>query len=140
MTEVYFLDVNVLMYAAGREHTYKQPSLRVLASIEAGVLSVAVDAEIFQELLYRYTAIGLADRGLELAHALLDYHPIILGLTEPDVKLSLDIFARFRDKGVGPRDALHAAVMLNNGVDRIISTDRDFDVITGITRLDPRDI
>ena len=36
-----------------------------------------------------------------------------------------------------PRDALHAAVLQRHGLDHVISADRHFDVIAGITRLDP---
>ena len=40
---------------------------------------------------------------------------------------------------MAPRDWLHLAVMLNNGITDIISADRHFDDIEGITRLDPRE-
>lgn len=33
-----------------------------------------------------------------------------------------------------------AAVMINSGIDKIISTDDDFDVIEEIRRTDPRDL
>jgi predicted nucleic acid-binding protein len=39
---------------------------------------------------------------------------------------------------MAPRDWLHLAVMLNNGITEIISVDRHFDDIEGITRIDPR--
>ncbi len=138
MTDMYFLDVNVLMYAAGREHPLKQPCLCVLASIEAGIISVAIDAEIVQELLYRYTSIGLPAKGAELAEALLDYHPTVIPLGEAEIKQSLDLFNRLHSKGLRPRDALHAAAMLSHGIVRIISTDHDFDLVPGIIRLDPQ--
>ena len=140
MTETYFLDVNVLMYAAGQDHPYKQPCLRVLAAVEAGLLSVAVDAEIIQELLYRYSNIGLTKQGVQLAFDLLAYHPSILPLGAPEIGLALEIFSQHHSQGVRPRDAFHAAAMLSNGLHRIISADRDFDHIQGIARLDPHDL
>ena len=36
------------------------------------------------------------------------------------------------------RDAAHAAAMLDNGLTYIIIADRHFDIIEGITRLDPQ--
>ena len=36
---------------------------------------------------------------------------------------------------LGARDAIHAAVMANCDIDRILSFDADFDVIPGVTRL-----
>ena len=40
---------------------------------------------------------------------------------------------------ITPRDWLHLAVMLNNGITEIISADSHFDDIEGVTRLDPRE-
>lgn len=36
------------------------------------------------------------------------------------------------------RNIIHAAVMQHNGVSRIISTDKHFDQIDGVSRLDPQ--
>jgi hypothetical protein len=140
MSSACFLDVNVLMYAAGQEHHYKQPCLRVLAAVESGLLPIVVDAEIVQEILYRYSSIGLADRGIQLATELLAFRPTILPLGEAETRLAIDLFARHRQHGVSPRDALHAAAMVGHGITRIITVDRDFDRIPEITRIDPCDI
>lgn len=37
----------------------------------------------------------------------------------------------------GKRDAIHAATMFNNGVEKILSTNPHFDVIHGIQRIAP---
>lgn len=39
---------------------------------------------------------------------------------------------------LSPRDAIHIATMEAGGIRRILSTDRDFDCIEGIERIDPR--
>jgi predicted nucleic acid-binding protein len=36
--------------------------------------------------------------------------------------------------GISARDAIHAAVMLNHGVERIATFDRGFDAVPGIER------
>jgi predicted nucleic acid-binding protein len=41
------------------------------------------------------------------------------------------------DPTITSRDAVHAAVMLHNSLRVIISTDKHFDSIPGIRRLDP---
>ena len=38
------------------------------------------------------------------------------------------------------RDAIHVAVVLEHRLEGIISADKAFDVIPGITRFDPRDL
>ncbi len=41
---------------------------------------------------------------------------------------------------LGPRDAIHAAVVLNQGLEAIISADRAFDEIREIKRMDPLEL
>ncbi len=137
MTETTFLDVNVFMYAAGAPHPYKNPCLRILTDVENGVLVVAVNTEIFQELLYRYSHIKLADKGIQLCRNILKYPLTILPITEADIRLAIDLFDTHRVAGLAPRDAIHAATMQNNGISRLFSADKDFDHVSFVTRIDP---
>ena len=56
-------------------------------------------------------------------------------LATDDVDLALKLLQRYAN--IQPRDAIHAAIMLNNGLTRIYSTDAHFDEIKGIDRVDP---
>jgi len=58
-------------------------------------------------------------------------------VTETDIRRAIDLFDAYRDVGLKPRDAIHAATMQNNGLTRLISTDKDFDHLNFITRIDP---
>ncbi len=51
--------------------------------------------------------------------------------------LSLDLIERV--PSIRGRDAVHAATALAHGIDTIVSPDRSFDGIPGLTRVDPRD-
>lgn len=55
------------------------------------------------------------------------------------MRLAIDLFDRHRDKGVKPRDTIHAATMKNNSITKIISADKDFDNFDFLTRIDPQD-
>jgi len=55
-----------------------------------------------------------------------------------DVDLALKLLQRYEN--IQPRDAIHAAIMLNNGLTTIYSTDSHFDEIKGIKRIDPIDL
>ena len=59
--------------------------------------------------------------------------PVVLPVTLADTDRAKQLVA----KTGGPlvRDALHAAVMLNNGIERIATFDKGFDRITGVERL-----
>ena len=54
---ILFLDVNIPMYAAGQPHEYKIPCTWIMEEIVEGHLNVVADAEIIQEVLYRFGAI-----------------------------------------------------------------------------------
>jgi len=132
-----FLDVNVFMYAAGKQHKYKTPCVKILTALENGDLEAVVNTEIFQELLYRYYYINLSDKGILLCQNILKYPVIILPVTEDDIKLSIELFNSYKTTGLKPRDCIHAATMKNNGITTIISADKDFDEIDFLKRIDP---
>jgi hypothetical protein len=139
MDNTIFLDVNVFMYAAGKPHTYKNPCLHILKDVETQALLAAVNTEIFQELLYRYSHIGVAEKGIQLCNDILNYPLVILPVTKADIHLAMDLFNQYKNTGVKPRDAIHAATLKNNGITQLISADKDFDNFDFLTRIDPKD-
>jgi predicted nucleic acid-binding protein len=66
-TPTVFLDVNVFMYAAGAPHPYKAACVRILADMETGALTAAINTEVLQELLYRYTLLASPKRAYSFA-------------------------------------------------------------------------
>jgi len=139
--ERYFLDVNIVFYAAGKLSEYKEPCVKVLQNIRAGKLSVAIDTEIVQEILYRYHRIGLYEEAVRLAWYLLKLKPKVLPISRRDVESSIQLYHKYSVKGVPPRDTIHVAVILNNGIKKIVSVDKHFGkVITEVERVDPKEI
>ncbi len=133
-----FLDTNIFMYAAGREHPLKAPCVAVLRRVAREELDVVTNTEVLQEILYRYGAIGELQRGLHLARLAVDQVAgEVLPVTLADMLGAFDLVDRYRSEITG-RDAVHAATMLNNDLTHIISADRHFDAIEGITRLEPQ--
>lgn len=132
------LDVNVPMYAAGRPHPYREPCAWVMAEVAEARLAVAIDTETIQEILYRYGELQQWETGEMLATSLLDLVPTVYPVSQEDARLAVDLFRRYAPQGIKARDLIHAAVMANQGLTRIISTDRHFDQIAGIVRLDPQ--
>lgn len=133
-----FLDVNVPMYAAGKAHPYKESCVWILVEIANGRLDAVIDVEIIQEVLYRYGAIQQWQVGVQMAENLLDLVPVVLPVTTQDMKKAIALFTQYAPTGVKARDVLHTAVMHNHQLTHIISTDKHFDHIDGITRLDPQ--
>lgn len=134
----FFLDVNVPMYAAGKPHPYKASCVWVMTEIANGRLEAVIDAEIVQEILYRYGAIQQWQIGVQMAQNLLALVPDVLSVTAADMKTAVSHFAQYAPQGVKARDVIHTAVMQNHQLTHIISTDKHFDQIEGIIRLDPQ--
>ncbi len=132
---VCFLDVNIPMYAAGTDHPLKAASVWIMREVADGRLEVAIDTEIVQEILHRFGAIGRPAMGFTMARNLLDLIPTVHPVRVADVRRAIELFEQHVGSGVVARDALHAAVMLGNGLTYIISADQHFDLIGGITRV-----
>jgi len=134
----YFLDTNILMYAIGRDHPYKEPCIRILELIEDEAIRVVSNVEVLQEILHRYRSLReyeIASNAFVHFKALCDE---ILPVDEVDLDLAFRILEGAPEIAV--RDAIHAATMLNRGLERILSTDTHFDKIEGIVRIDPRSL
>ena len=133
-----FLDVNVPMYAAGKAHPYKEACVWIMGEIANGRLQAVIDTEIIQEVLYRYAAIKRRDLAVTIADSLLTLFPTILPVTGRDMQTAVALFQQDGEQGVQARDVVHAAVMLNNDLTTIISTDSHFDLLPTIVRIDPQ--
>ena len=135
---VYFLDVNIPMYAAGRPHPYREACVKVMTAIAQGQLVVAIDTEIIQEILHRFGTLQNWQLGTTLASNLLQLVPEVYPISLSDIQETIRLFPRYAPQGAKARDLVHAAVMWNRGLTHIISTDTHFDTIAGLSRLDPR--
>ena len=131
----HFLDANVPIYAKGADHPLKQPCAEIVLAVANGVLRAVTDAEVIQELVHRFHAIGRQAEGIRLAEEFLAVMSHILPVTRLDAERSLRLL---RDHPrLSPRDAIHAAVMLNHDLRYIISADTHFDQVPGVERIDP---
>ena len=132
---LHFIDANVPMYAVGAEHPLKGPCLAILRSIASGELAAVTDAEVCQEIIHRYTALGEREQALHVARLFIKLVPEILPILKEDLLLSLEMHRRY--PSLQARDSLHTAVMRNNGIQFIISADRHFDEVDEVERIDP---
>ena len=132
-----FVDTNVCLYAAGRDHPLRENGLRALEKVGSGDLKASTSTEVLQEILYVLTRRGERGAGIALTREILDLMPDPLPVTKPDVTLALLYMERYERLNV--RDALHLGTMLNNGIGSILTADRHFDGIEDITRVDPEE-
>lgn len=134
------LDVNVPMYAGGKSHPYREPCAWILTEVAQGSLAAAIDTETVQEILHHYGASGRLDIAVAMASHLLQIVPTAYPMLLADAQLAIELFRRYGPRGIKARDVIHVAIMQNNGMETIISADRHFDGIEGVTRLDPLEL
>lgn len=130
------LDVNIPMYAAGREHPLRAAAQQVILAVATSQLDAYTDVEVLQEILYRYLRSGEREPGL----AVFDHFQRLMA--DRILPVTADDLRRVRSladlhAALSPRDLVHLAVMQGNGLRTIITADRHFDGIDGIQRLDP---
>jgi uncharacterized protein len=121
------------MYLIGAAHPHKVDAQRILERLVSDRERLVTDAEVFQEILHRYTAIDRREAIQPAYDALLDVVDEVFAIGQLDVQRAKHIVLERR--GVSARDALHVAVMEHQKVGRILSFDAGFDRIPRIKRV-----
>ena len=121
------------MYLVGAEHPHKVDARRLLERAVAERRRLVTDAEVLQEILHRYVAINHRD-------AIQPCFDVLLEVIDEVLAVDLTIVQRAREIVIGHRDltarnAVHVAVMRQHGIAEILSFDRHFDGLPGITRV-----
>ncbi|HEX9726410.1 MAG TPA: type II toxin-antitoxin system VapC family toxin [Vicinamibacteria bacterium] len=135
--DAYFLDTNVLIYAAGGPHSLREPCRVALEAAVARRVSLVTDSEVLQEILYRYFSLQQPDIAREVYQAATGLCDEVLPVSERTTARARELLIRYTK--LSARDAIHIASMEEAGVQRLLSTDRDFDEVAEVRRVDPAD-
>lgn len=131
------IDANVFVHAVGRDPVLRPACQEMLAHLAAGRLAGEAASLMVEEVAHvRQRRTGdrrLACREARAAAALLVLHPV----GEEVVEDALDAFGLH--ERLDARDAVHVAVARRHGLAIIVSTDRGFDGVEGLRRVDPAD-
>jgi uncharacterized protein len=130
---VIFVDSNVTMYLVGAPHPHKTDAQRLLERCVADEERLVTDAEVLQEILHRYAAIGRRDAIAPAFESLLGVVDEVFPIELADVERARDVL--LAAPRLSARGAIHAAVMERRSVSRILSFDGGFDGLPGVTRL-----
>ena len=128
-----FIDSNIPMYLIGADHPNKHLARRLLEEAIADNEPLATDAEVLQEIIHRYVAIGRRD-------AIGPAFDVVLGVVDVVHAMELEDVVRARrlvttSARLSARDAVHVALMQRHDIGRIMTFDEGFDGIMGIERL-----
>lgn len=128
-----FVDSNVPMYLIGAEHPLRTRARERVEEVVAAGEALCADAEVLQEILHRYTAIGRSEFIDPAFAALLGVVDVVYPIERADVERARRLMRTVTR--LSARDALHVAVMQARDVGQILSFDRGFDGIPGIERI-----
>ena len=128
-----FLDTAVWAYAIGDDHPQRDACRALLSAAQRGDVELHASVELIQELVFhrmrRSDRASAVRQGRDVA-ALCVLHPF----DEAVLGRALDLLA---GTALGGREAVHAASALAAGFSAIVSPDWDFDVVPGLSRVDP---
>ncbi len=128
-----FVDSNIPMYLVGGDHPHKVDAQRTLERLVSERRRLITSSEVFQEILHRYVAIDRRDAIESAFEVLRNVVDEIHAVGEQDVFAAKDLVHAHTK--LSARDALHAAVMRRREIAEIVSFDRGFDAVAGISRL-----
>lgn len=121
------------MYLVGAAHPHKADARRLLERAIAERQRLVTDAEVLQEVIHRYAAIGRRE-------AIQPAFEALLGVVDEVFPVDLGAVSRARDvvlgyPGISARDAIHLAIMEREGIAEIVTFDTGFDSYPGIRRI-----
>lgn len=126
-----FIDANVVMYLVGAAHPNRDRAEALLDELILADTRLVTDAEVYQEILHRYSAIKRTD-------AIAPAFDTLSGLADEVFAIGHDEVVQAKVlvlDGAGARDAVHVAAMRAHGVSRILTFDRGFDRFEDLTRV-----
>lgn len=127
-----FVDSNIPMYVAGRDHPHREASRRFLERARNGEIEICTSTEVLQEILYRYAALKRRDLAASVYELFVRLCPVVFPVTLADTDRARTLI--IANERATVRDAMHVAVMMNNSVEEIATFDDGFDTFKGIAR------
>jgi uncharacterized protein len=132
----FLFDTSVFIYALGGEHPYRDPCRAIMSEGAQGKLAGEASIELIHEFAYvrarTVTRLTAATDARDIA-ATSRLHPV----ERADIERALELWSQY--ERLDMRDAIFVAQALNRQIGAILSTDRDFDGIDGLQRIDPAD-
>jgi predicted nucleic acid-binding protein len=114
------------MYLVGAAHPHKADAERLLENAISDNNRLVTDAEVFQEILHRYSAIRRLDAVSPAFEVLLNVVDEVFPVTVEDAQRAREILLAGADL-ISARDAIHLAIMERERVTRIITFDKGFE-------------
>src|SRR5271166_6507102 len=118
------------MYLIGAPHPHKSEAQILVERMIAAGQRLVTDAEVLQEILHRYVAIGRREAIAPAFRVVLEIVDDVLPIEKADVLRAGEIAQS--PALLSARDGVHVAVMERHGIQSILSFDADFDRWPGL--------
>lgn len=134
--EIFFIDSNIFFYAKIMDKEYGKECARVLNEIAKGRLKAITSSLAIIELANALRKYGLSGEAKKVVDAIFSLDIQIFSVDSIDIRNAAEIFDKTR---ISPYDCTHLAVMKKAKINKIISADNEFEKISWIKRVDPKD-
>jgi len=121
------------MYLIGAPHPHKTEAQLLLERLIASGQRLVTDAEVLQEIVHRYAAIGRREAIGPAFQLVLDVVDDVLPIEKADVLRAGEIVQS--RALLSARDSVHIAIMERHGIRSILSFDADYDRWPGLRRI-----
>jgi len=134
--ETFFIDSNIFFYAKIMDKEYGKDCARILNAIAKGELKAVTSSLTIIELANALRKYGLSNDVKKVVDAVFSLEIQIFTVEPIDVRYAAEIFEKFR---ISPYDCTHVAIMKKAETDKILSADKEFEKISYIKRVNPKD-
>jgi len=137
--QTYFLDSSTLIHAVDRSAEYHEQCLNIITKAAKGQISTATSLETLEETLFILSKLTTTSTALSVTRdflrmAKIKKHEMSRNIFEQ----SLEIIETTPLKR--PKDAINVATMLEHDIQRIVSEDKEYDKVSLIQRVHPKDL
>src|SRR6185369_11161925 len=125
----------VLVYAKGAEHALREPCRELILAADDGRIRATTTAEAIQEFVHVRARRRDRSDAADLGRAYADLLSPLLQVSERDLREGLRLFERH--PAIGAFDAVLAAAAMAAGAAALVSADKAFAGVPGLTFVDP---
>ena len=135
----YFLDSTTLIHAIDKNAEYQKECLNVISKAAKGEINASTSLETLEETLFILSKLTSPPTALRVTH---DY----LKMTKiKKYEMKLTIFEHALEimeitPLKRPKDAINVATMLEQDIPKIVSEDKEYDKVSLIQRVHPKDL
>lgn len=131
----YYIDTNIFLYTANPKDPNYSACKNILKLAGQWKISSVTSVLTFEEIIFYSQKSGSIEKGINICNFILKNPIRIIPLTQTIIENFLKFVKKYPN--IRSADLIHTSACTSNGVESIISVDRDFDKITEIKRLDP---